>query len=247
MIISHSKKFIFFKPIKTAGSSIEWALRKSCNDCDLYTGLDIHDKTSLGINIHSNIGAPLNNKIGKYPLFHMHTSTQQLYKLSSMMNSDWKMYKKVTMVRNPYDMVVSYFWWCTQRINDESTKPYFGDSKLVLQSKFEKRLNQIGKFEDDDEITDDHLQIIQWLSQKTNAFYKDDLDFVIRYEHLNKDYKNVCKLLDIDQKVLTKFKSNIKKSNLKYQDYYNSFTKRLVEHNFKDIINMFDYKFEETI
>ena len=44
MIISHEHKFIFFKPMKVAGSSIEVALSKICGDEDLQTGSEYQEE-----------------------------------------------------------------------------------------------------------------------------------------------------------------------------------------------------------
>ena len=38
MIVSHKNKFIFFKPMKVAGSSIEHGLSKHCGEIDILTG-----------------------------------------------------------------------------------------------------------------------------------------------------------------------------------------------------------------
>ena len=44
MILSFSKKFIFFKPRKTAGTSLEIALRYFCNKNDIITGISREDE-----------------------------------------------------------------------------------------------------------------------------------------------------------------------------------------------------------
>ena len=104
MIISHSKKFIFFKPLKVAGSSVEACLAKHCGEEDVLTGSDIDDERQQFDYVSRNNFDERGN-----PIFHMHTSPQLLY---SMTNNTWDDYFKFTIVRNPWEMTVSYFWWC---------------------------------------------------------------------------------------------------------------------------------------
>ena len=62
MIISRSNNFIFFKPIKVAGSSVEAALSKNCSDSDIYTGSGLQEE--IFSTFHNS--APKNNwKDGK--------------------------------------------------------------------------------------------------------------------------------------------------------------------------------------
>ena len=79
MIISHSNKFIFFKPIKTAGSSIERSLSYFCNDEDLYTGMDKVDTANLEEE-KKDCDFSKNNIIGKRPIFYPHTSPDEFFK-----------------------------------------------------------------------------------------------------------------------------------------------------------------------
>ena len=47
VIVSHSKRFVFFKPIKTAGTSIECSLWDICNkNIDIYTGSALKSEIS---------------------------------------------------------------------------------------------------------------------------------------------------------------------------------------------------------
>ena len=58
MIVSHSNKFIFFKPMKVAGTSIEAVLWRSCDrESDIYTGAILKseiDSSSIDISPTNN-------------------------------------------------------------------------------------------------------------------------------------------------------------------------------------------------
>ena len=68
-------------------------------------------------------------------------------------------------------------------------------------------------------------------------------DFLIRYENLNSDYKKVCKLLKISPVKLPYAKSGYKPKDTHYTQYYDGYTKNIIETKFKDDINNFGYKF----
>jgi hypothetical protein len=100
MIISHSNKFIYFKPAKVAGSSVEVLLKSYCND-----NLDI---TTGSINGWSHW-----EEIKKNNEYYNHMPVIDIKnKLDNI--SQWKNYIKIGCVRNPWDRVISFWFWKTQ-------------------------------------------------------------------------------------------------------------------------------------
>jgi hypothetical protein len=94
MIISHKYKFIFIKTRKTAGTSIEVALEKFCDQYDIVSEL------RPSIKGHT----PRN-----YDGFYGHISALEIK--SKISNEIWNSYFKFTFERNPWDKKVSLFWW----------------------------------------------------------------------------------------------------------------------------------------
>jgi hypothetical protein len=241
MIISHSNKFIFFKPIKTAGSSIERSLSCFCNDEDVYTGMDKVDTANL-TEEKRDYDFSKNNTIGKRPIFYPHTSPDEFFKLSTLMKSDWSDYFKISMIRNPYDMAVSYFWYSYYRTDGEF-KPFPDDSIDTLKIKFEKNLERIGDFTSDKTVDGNIMQYIEWLSRKSISFIHDDIDFYIKYENLEKDYKHICDKVGIHTRQLPNSKSQYRSREIGYKEYYTQYSKFIVTKYFRHIIHKFDYKF----
>ena len=67
-------------------------------------------------------------------------------------------------------------------------------------------------------------------------------DFVIKYENLNEDFKEMCIFLNIDPPKLQHTR-NHKKMKEHYSFYYTNETKKLVHTKFSKIIERFNYEF----
>jgi len=120
MIINNSKKFIFIKTPKTAGSSIEFYLSQFCGKKDTITSLlNNEEKLKKKLNlpdskntifevIKLNINSLKKFKFKKKILINDHTSLNVLEK---KINLNLKKYYIFAFVRNPFKWIISYFWW----------------------------------------------------------------------------------------------------------------------------------------
>lgn len=106
MIISHRHKFIFIKTKKTAGTSIEIALAKICGDTDIITPISPEDE-----NTRNALGyrGPQNYIINGVPLFYNHIPARDIRALVG--NEVWNSYFKFCFERNPWDKVISWYFW----------------------------------------------------------------------------------------------------------------------------------------
>ena len=119
MIISHKHKFIFFKPLKCAGSSVELSLIPHCGDEDIITGSGYEDeliesnflyvpRNNLSVISQAINGSDTITEVA--PIYHTHTTP-------SALRDKHENYSKISdyyhfsIVRNPFDALVSYFWW----------------------------------------------------------------------------------------------------------------------------------------
>ncbi len=181
MIISHKLKVIFIKTYKTAGSSFELALSKYCGLDDTYTPVnsELHIRRSWNIPEYQNTTIRGEECRNHAPAF----------KVKADVPKDiWHNYLKVSIIRCPYDTVISEYYWSQrkkQRPNVNMTQWFF------------KKLNK--SFPLYDKLCINNRPVI---------------DFLIRYEHLNEDIKKLeikigCPgLLETFQNIRTK--SNIR-------------------------------------
>ncbi|GAA5215313.1 sulfotransferase family 2 domain-containing protein [Corallincola platygyrae] len=125
MIISHKHKFIFLKTNKTAGTSIELALRQHCGGEDIITRVTPTDESKsreLGGRSaqhclvplsHYSQGDWINLLKGKPRRFYNHIRAAEVRELIG--EDIWQSYYKFCFERNPWDKVISlYFWRCRQ-------------------------------------------------------------------------------------------------------------------------------------
>lgn len=128
LIISHKHKFIFVKTRKTAGTSIEDTLSKICGDDDIITKDHLHSGE------HDNLHEVARNYSGLYnpipdiilndslfdavrsvrdfiqrPKYYNHMAARSI---KNRIRPDiWREYYKFCFERNPWDKIVSYYFW----------------------------------------------------------------------------------------------------------------------------------------
>ena len=199
MIISHKHKFIFFKPWKVAGNSVEYNLIKHCGDNDLIDSTHRNPKDTLDI-----IGKRKFNK-----------------------------YFKFTIARNPWDRIVSYFWW--------------KDGGLVGEN-HRQNVDSLCKMNFDGyEFKEHFARFVGNYKHFNEPFYFNEegekiMDFYMKYERIATDYKKLCRKLKIPHEPLRQLgKFPFKKKNEKYWKYYNHESGSVVSWRHRKTIEMFNY------
>ena len=133
---------------------------------------------------------------------------------------DWNSYYKFTSVRNPWDRMVS-LWTFGKKIN--AIPDHFKTFESWILS--------------------DHV----WLNSHWgyDGYYREingdiAVDYVIKLESLQSDFKKVCKEINIPYKKIPRTNSTKHKH---YTKYYNEETRQIVAQKYVRDIEYFGYKF----
>jgi hypothetical protein len=213
MIISHKHEFILIKPRKVAGSSLVVALGKHCGNQDIVSkilGVDDHQRrNSSGLCEHMT---PISIK--------------------EFVGDDiWSSYFKIVPIRNPWDAVVSFFYWNKRNevlANNQIIDCKFMDEfkKFVLHGRKKPLANDLRFW------TIDGLPFA---------------DFVIRFESLQDDFDLLCDTINLPPSILPKVKSAFRPDDVHYSFLYNCEEKLIAKIGtmFEDFNVMFGYRFEQ--
>lgn len=130
MILSVRRKFIFLKASKTAGTSLEIALSKYAASEDIVTPITPEDedtRRALGYPGPQNYLAPpgLLQRLGlKRPKMRFFNHMRANAIREELGAEVFDTYLKVAVIRNPYDMVVSRYFWI-HRDDEQASDGHF--------------------------------------------------------------------------------------------------------------------------
>lgn len=200
MIVSHTHKFIFIKTRKTGGSSIEKILFPFLDpNVDVCTGSD-YDGTPR------TAGTKGGHKSAEW--------------IELNFPEQWKTYFKFTIVRNPWDCLVSYYYWYRKGPNP----------KIVSSGSFEEFIKKVEleRLDDWPRYTKNNIPVV---------------DAILKQESLHDDFKKLDLGIPYNDELLTVFE----KGNLRevdgYRQMYSEETKNIVAEKFSKMIEYFGYEF----
>jgi hypothetical protein len=212
MLISRPHKFIFVHIYKNAGTSITEALLPFA----------VHNRVHLlAYRKFKQLRLHLPFALDPTPL-PKHSKADKI--VSQLGEEEFGKYFSFAFVRNPWDWQVSLF-------------------NYVRTSKGNRHYSIISDFKDFDAY-------IRWRCSDDVHFQRDFVsasdgrllvDFVGRYENLQRDFETVCSHVGIQTSVPRLNVSTVKP----YQQYYTSDTVELVRNAFAPDIELFGYQFEE--
>lgn len=194
MIVSFPRQFIFIKTSKTAGTSLEIALSKYAAAEDILTPISAEDEVTrrkLGYPGPQNYLAPpgLLQKLRlKEPemKFFNHMRAAQIRE--TLGRELFDRYLKVAVVRNPYDMVVSRYFWSHRK--DPKASPAQFREWLSSRPKGLLKNRKI-----------------------THIDGKSAVDFVIRFENFREDIPAFARKVGLPETLFDEFNATRAKSH----------------------------------
>jgi len=170
MIISHKHRFIFIKIEKTAGTSIEIALSRYCGPDDIITPVSPEDETlrqELGGRGPQNYIIPVGAYSAKdwvslasrmrLPAFVNHASAAFIR--DHIDHAVWDSYFKFCFERNPWDKIVSYYYW-------ENRKRDLPSISEFIRSGRASRLRGRGLYTIDGEVAVDKIYLFERIADE---------------------------------------------------------------------------------
>jgi hypothetical protein len=235
MIISHTHRYILIKSVKTAGTSVEAALSQSCGGQDIVTPLNdfAFNRDESGASVHRAMNAESlpwwDREIGQ------HVDAAMLR--NNLPPAVWGSYFKCSIVRNPWDRVVSLFSWETR--NDEAKKP---------RKRFYHRLGV--PFDAMRETRRIFRQFVTGEWETNDRFYIVDgklcVDGVIRYETLATDLEQLRLRLGLPPMAIPRLKTGYRPGKIHYSQYYDDESRAIVAERHAADIRLFGYEFERV-
>lgn len=237
MIISFKYKFIFIKPYKAAGSSIESYLHPYLNAEDILTSSEDHrgincwgDFDTNGLDYffdEKDLEKKIKFKLRYFAHMPIWLVKERLKPLSDKLNYDiFKNFYKFGVIRNPFDTIVSHYYWINSLNNHNAKSITFKEILKELES------NKYPNY--------DLLNLNKLMDKNFDEVL---CDKIIKYEDLNKDLSLVFNKLGVpfDGKLnIFKKKSN---RNENYRKFFNNDTKKIIEKIYWKDMKMFDYGF----
>lgn len=215
MLISHRYKFIYFKTVKTAGTSIETALEKYC----LPEGHD--DVPVVTPKIETEAGV-----IGARGHFaeteHWRNHMQAADIRRGVSPEVWDGYYKFCNLRNPWDKTVSWFHFKNPAMKGKSHDEIVTTFRTWLRA-----AHSIGQ--------DQKIYMIE------NVPVMDDY---IHYESMADDFDRICNNLGLEPGAIPRHKTKERgQKKIPYQQYYDAATRNIVANRYKTAIAHFDWAF----
>ncbi|GAA5155568.1 sulfotransferase family 2 domain-containing protein [Nocardioides marinquilinus] len=214
MIISHRHRYVFLKTKKTAGSSVEIALSRSCGPDDVITQLPRPDeelrRQAGGLGRQNNSAPPLTVSL------HEHSGARRCRR--GVGRETFEGYYRFAIERNPWDAVVSLYYWVNRRTGSYSFEEFLERPEVAN------------------------------LAAQNHAIWHIDgrvaVDRVVRYESLEHDLTEVWQHLGLPGSPdLPRAKSGIRPGRVPYRDLYDAGGRQRVGELFAPMIDELGYSF----
>ncbi len=231
MLISHRYKFIFTKTVKTAGTSVEIYFEPYCMGHDEYSCSHSREQYESE---HGVVG--YRGKSEGQQKWSAHMSAEAIRDL--LTPETWDTYFKFTVIRNPFDKMVSAWY-------------HFVKPRLLLRQKIQVLLQAAANMRLLHQGKLDVALFRQWIREGGKIRDRDKyfinesqcIDFFIRYETLAEDMARVCTTLALpwQPERLGSFKQGRRDASIRWVEYYDQETQNIVADDYAWELEHFAY------
>jgi hypothetical protein len=245
MIISHKYKFIFVKTAKTAGTSIEVFLDRYCGEEDVLTPFAFPEEGHRPRNYRGGINYPreflkslranrasfktlrglLKNTIIRTKFYHHIPAWRIRERVSPKV---WNTYFKFAVERNPWDKVISGWFYDKEWYNSDLTLDEYLD---FCERRIRKSIRGSGRCP---------YNYPNYIDPHTGKVM---VDRIIKYENLYKEFKEILDTIGIESKSGLDVFAKKSSRERDYIEFYNEQQKDRVGELFKKEIELHGYTF----
>lgn len=224
MLVSNHKKFIYFKTKKTASTSVEIFFESYCVPDAAH--MPQHSTGQLV----SSAGIVGSRREGANSTDVFFNHMPAIILLERIGLRQFNEYFKFCNIRNPFDKMVSRFWWILSNRNTDTR---------YLQLSFEEvraRFNQYIVQTDARQLSNDRMSY--FIGRESAA------DDYIRYEHLAEDLEKICNRLDVpyDAALIGRYNSGVRHIDEPFAAFYEQDAAEKVARIFAWDIQRFGYR-----
>jgi len=227
MIVCHRYKFIFLKTRKTAGTSIEIGLSRFCSDDDIITPIKREDERTrrqLGYRGPQNFRlSPFRYSrndwarlVTRFKPARCHNHMPATLVRKWVGEEVWNSYFKFAFERNPWDKMISSYYWRTRRMNRRPTFEAF-------VHEYAEQLSDFRIYSTDGEVAVNHVG---------------------RFENLEQELEAIVRRLGLPERLeLPRAKATQRLDKRHYHDVYGPAERQRVEDAFAREIALLGYRF----
>jgi hypothetical protein len=240
MLISHKNQFIYTKTSRTAGTSVESYFEKFCMPEDKWEFSHAREEY---VSKEGIIGYRGYDARGKKWFNHM----SALEIRNNIGNSIWNNYFKFCVIRNPFDKLISAFFFVEEQKRNRS----------VVENLKSRLAKVMGKSQPIDCIKGENSieRFRSWIRRGGSMIDRDKylitgeicVDYFIRYEDLENGIKHVCNLLNIpfEPERIPRLKSALRDRKIPLSDFYDEEIIQIVSRIYEFEIDEFGYSMPE--
>ena len=250
-IISHKHKFIFIRPAKVAGTSIMASLAAHCADGDVVVFGHRGDAYKPDVD-HDDIGEVLTRNAGVFAGLPAGRGQRGVHidprRIRDAVGADvWDAYCKFTVVRNPWDWLISIYWWKMRDYSNALAQPASLKTR-VANMRLRRRLSQMdgGGSKQDLERALRGDWFKGYMARYPDFYFMDGepyADRYLRYENLQADYDETRQSLGLPSDALPKTKTKVRPKARDYRDYYTDWSREYIADRYRSVIDAFGYRF----
>jgi len=217
-MLSLQKHFLFIHVPKTAGNSIQNILKKYSDD-KIVTFTKYQDGIERFEVLNSKFKTTKHSPLSHYK--------------SAMDSNIYRSLYKFAVIRNPWDRMISHYF-----------SPGEGMEKKWKRAEFLELVNTVPAIPQYIRVPSMMEKLVTYFGMGKIKYSKKldaDIDFLMKFEQLNRDFKLVCKHLDIPYSPLPKRNQSRREH---YTNYYDDELREIVRTKFKEEIEFGNYSFK---